>query len=192
MNGMHNRRSIRLPGYDYTQPGAYFITLVTQNRLPLFGEVRGGEVRLSLAGQIVRSEWLALFTRFPWVEPDEFVIMPNHLHGVLRWGEPDGSRWGEASAANLVSAPAFMTADASPLPNGTARGSLGAMVQNIKSVSTRKIHALRGTPGARVWQRNYYEHILRTDADLDNVRAYIRANPLQWETDRENPERKDK
>ena len=189
-----SRRSIRLPGYDYTQSGAYFVTICTQDRLPLFGEVSGGIMRLDQIGQIVSTCWAALPAAFPYITLADWVVMPNHFHAIVII---NGGK-GEASAGRMNDDPMGFAADASPLqdarpyaptlnrPNGTNPGSLGAFLQNFKSVSTRKINTLRGTPGLRLWQRNYYEHILRSDDDLNRVRTYIRENPISWVFDREN------
>ena len=177
---------------------------MTQGREPLLAQVAAGEALLSEFGRRVRAEWFRApgFHRAAQVEPDEFVVMPDHVHGIV-WladigaGEASaagcldipkirgaGIGAGEASAAGHLDKPKIRGADASPLPlprNGTAAGSLGAILQNFKSITTRKINALRGTPGQQVWQRNYYEHIVRSSAELDRIRAYIRDNPLRWD-----------
>jgi len=151
------RRSLRLKGYDYAQPGAYFVTICTHRHQPLFGEVVDGAMQLHAFGQIVWEEWfrsaeiraeIVLFS-------DEFVVMPNHLHGIVWIVEAD----------NAVGATGRSPLQKRPLspPRGPAPRSLGAFVAGFKSIVTKRINALRGTPGARVWQRNYYEHIIRTE-----------------------------
>ena len=180
----HHRRSIRLKGYDYTQPGAYFVTLVAHQRDCLFGEIVDDKMRLNAVGELAQGIWLSLPRHFPALTLDEWVIMPNHLHGVLvigGAGEAD-HRKGEASAVRLSGIAEPLAADASPL-HGTQSASVGAIVQNYKSVTARKINAHRRTPGALVWQRNYYEHIVRNDADLHRIRQYIVNNPLKWTLD---------
>ena len=182
----HHRRSIRLPGYDYSNPGAYFVTIVTQARVSLFGEVAGGEMSLGLAGQCAAVIWQTLPNHFA-VTLDTWVVMPNHLHGILVIHDPCK---GEASGAVSTIIRTGSLPDASPLPpHGTQSGSLGAILQNYKSVTTRRINALRGTSGNPVWQRNYYEHIVRDESELDRIRQYIVENPAKWQNDQENPER---
>lgn len=174
----HHRRSIRLKGYDYTQPGAYFITICTQDRAHLFGEVVDREMRLNDAGRIVREEWFKTAQLRPYVRLDEneFVVMPNHVHGII-WIVDD------VGATRRV-AP---TTDAAP--HGPKSGSIGAIIGQFKSAATKSINALRGIPGAPGWQRNYYEHIIRDEDALNRIRAYILTNPLRWALDRENPAR---
>lgn len=175
---LHHRRSIRLKGYDYAFPGAYFVTLVAHQRQCLFGQVVGEEVRLTVIGDIVEQTWLGLVKFFP-IELVAWVVMPNHFHGIIGWGEASaGFSWPKAEAS---------VADASPLPTGTASGSLGAIIQNFKSITTRRINRLRHKPGGKVWQRNYYEHIIRNQAEMEKIAAYIETNPSNWLEDEEYP-----
>jgi REP element-mobilizing transposase RayT len=172
---IHHRRSIRLAGYDYSLPGAYFVTLNTQEQVCIFGEVVDDEVRLSSIGEIVRRCWLDLPNHF-LIDLDVWVVMPNHLHGIILLRGK-----GEASGDSGDALDSYPPPDASPLrPYGTGANSLGAIIQNFKSISTRKINQVQGTPGGRVWQRNYYEHVVRDDADLERIRQYIDDNPLRW------------
>ncbi len=166
---VHHRRSIRLKEYDYTQKGAYFITIVTYQREPLFGEIVDGVMQLNEWGEIARREWFKTAELRPFVElyEDEFVVMPNHAHGILWMNDDVG--------AERRSAPTDM-------PHVTA-GSLGAIVRAYKSAVTYAINAARQTRGMVVWQRNYYEHIIRNDADLNRIRNYIVNNPLKWADD---------
>ncbi len=145
----HHRRSIRLQGYDYARPGAYFVTICTHNRECTLGQIEGGKMIPSEWGRVVYECWRAVPSHFPNVTLDTFVAMPNHVHGIIvirdEWGDDDGR--GEA----------FLKAqNASPL-QGTQPGSLAAIVQNFKSVSTRKINQMHGTSRMPLWQRNYYE-----------------------------------
>ena len=178
----HRRRSIRLRGYDYTQPGAYFVTICTHNRELLFGRVVDGEMVLNAYGEIVWEEWFKTAQVRPYVElfADEFVVMPNHIHGVV-WivGDMVGA---QRRCAPTKPKPGGVT------PNNVAPGSLGAIIRAFKSAVTRRINQMRGTPGARVWQRNYYEHIIRNDRALNAIRRYIAENPLRWHLDRYNPD----
>jgi REP element-mobilizing transposase RayT len=194
----HHRRSIRLPGYDYTQPGAYFITIVTHERMLSFGEIVDGEMRLNEYGQIVRAEWFQTAVVRPYVvlHPDEFVVMPNHVHGIVSivdMGGMDDDVGAQRRCAPTTTNPTNTAptptrrAVGGATPTNVIPGSLGAIVRSFKSATTKRINALRGTPGAPVWQRNYYEHIIRTDHALARIRDYIQSNPQRWADDQENP-----
>ncbi len=165
---------MRLKGHDYSQAGAYFVTLCTQSRECLFGEIVDMEMRLNELGRIVSECWDDMPKHFPNVELDEFVMMPNHMHGIILITVDVGAKHLQIAA------------NASPL-HGTQSGSLGAIIQNFKSVSTRKINQLREPRGVTIWQRNYFEHIIRNDKELNSIRDYIAANPARWEEDKENP-----
>ena len=192
MSLYHRRRSIRLKGYDYTQPGAYFVTICTHQRQPLFGRVVDGNMALNAYGEIVREEWFRTAQVRPYVElfKDEFVVMPNHIHGIIwivaRDDAPDMTH--RAVGAQRRCAPTINTQPRGVTPNNVTPRSLGAIVRGFKSAVTKRINALRGTPGAPVWQRNYYEHIIRDERALDAIRRYIAANPLRWHLDRYNPD----
>ncbi len=172
----HHRRSIRWKGYDYAQPGAYFVTICTHERAHLFGKVVKGEMRLNAWGRIVREEWFKTEAIRPYVElnDNEFVVMPNHIHGII-WIVDDV---GDVGATRRI---------APTMPRGPVPGSIGAIVGQFKSAVTRQINALRGTSGAPVWQRNYYEHVIRTERALNAIRRYITENPWRWHLDRYNP-----
>lgn len=183
----HHRRSIRLKGYDYTTAGAYFITICTHQRECLFGAIEDGEMQLNLFGEIAQSGWLKVSCHFQLVRLDQFVVMPNHIHGIIWLGNMNGR--GEAFAPRLLQFNQDTDANASPLPlDGTQSGSIGAIVQNFKSVSARRINQIRKTAGGPVWQRNYYEHIIRDDRALQNIRQYIQNNPLSWRQDQVHPD----
>ncbi len=163
---IHRRRSIRLKAYDYSQPGAYSVTVVTQNRIPLFGEIVDGEMVLNNTGQSIGDAWEWLGTRYPHVHLDEYVVMPNHLHGIIVIS--DEGKGGSRTAP-------------------TAHKPLGRLVAAFKTVTTKQFNLAHGTPGQLLWQRNYYEHVIRNDDEMERVREYISMNPMQWETDSENP-----
>ena len=173
----HHRRSTRLSGYDYRQAGAYFVTICTQNRECLFGDVNDGRVVLSGPGEMIESVWHGLPERYPGVIVDAFVVMPNHIHGVV----------------TLVGAGASACPDGSGQPQGVAPTlSLPDVVHRLKSLTTaryrREVRESGWQPFAgRLWQRNYYEHVIRDEDDLDRVRRYIAENPLRWDDDPENP-----
>ena len=194
----HHRRSIRLKGYDYSQAGAYFITIVTQGRTCLFGDVEDGEMRLSTWGEIAREEWFKTAQIRPYVRlhDAEFVVMPNHVHGIIWIVDDDDNVVGARRrhvGARRRRAPTGRDAPVSDHDTTVERfgvpvcGSIPTIVRAFKSATTKRVNALRNTPGAPVWQRNYSEHIIRSEESLNRIRDYIANNPLQWEWDRENP-----
>jgi REP element-mobilizing transposase RayT len=240
----HHRRSIRLPGYDYTSPGAYFVTICVQNRECLLGQVIDGGMMVDPAGSVVQQTWNDLPRRFPSVELDAFVVMPNHVHGiiVLRGRDPavgaqfiaprsiaprsiaprsdvpapDGGSTAPSRAMNqgpmnrgamdlgaMNRAPTRRSQsgggarDDSAMNRGTMARSLrrpssgggpalGDVVRAFKAASTISTRRL-GLPSF-AWQRNYYEHIIRSEAALDRIREYILRNPDHWAHDEENPD----
>jgi putative transposase len=198
---MRNRRSIRLKGYDYRSCGAYFITICTHERVCLFGDIVNGRMHLNRAGGIVHQHIHTLPRHFPRLAVDASIVMPNHVHFVLLLH--DAGR-GEASVHLRTSSRSNrelppeavrpVPADASPLPSpqnirpaGTVPGSVGAIVQNLKSVTTRRINRMTGMPGNRIWQRNYWDRIIRNPSEFERVRQYILENPLRWEKDGLHP-----
>ena len=170
----HHRRSIRLGGYDYSQAGAYFVTICTQDRQSLFGEIVEGEMRLNEYGWVVAECWEWLDQRYQHVDLDGWVVMPNHLHGVIMID--DVGRGGSGRGGSRT-APTDMA----------KRKPLGRLIGAFKTVSAKQINNLRGMSGAPVGQRNYYEHVIRAEDELDRIRGYIDDNPRMWEMDRENP-----
>jgi len=157
----HHRRSIRLKEYDYEQPGAYFVTIVTHQRELLFDD--------SVLRRIAQTMWSRIQSHFAQVTLDEWIVMPNHIHGILVIEDrpEEGKR---------------VTAAGAPSP-----GSLGIIVGNFKSVTARRINRVRKTPDTLVWQRNYYERVIRNERELAAIRKYIAQNPQNWELDREHP-----
>ena len=180
------RRSLRLKGYDYAQAGAYFVTTCTQDRTCLFGEVADDRICLNAAGQLAAILWSALPTRFPGIDLDAFIVMPNHVHGIVV--VPDRAA---TVGAPLVGARA---ADAGERAATRAAPTIGNIVGAFKSLFT--VEYIQGVKEGRwprfrgrVWQRNYYEHVIRDEPDLARVRCYIDENPLRWALDDENPQR---
>ena len=175
----HNRRSIRLRGYDYSQAGAYFVTVCAHDRMCLFGEIMDGKMHLNDAGRMVEKWWLALNRKFSTMETDEYIVMPNHFHGIV-----------VIVGADLCVCPVPVGAHAGV---GAHTGApLPAIIQWFKTMTTNEY--IRGvkTSGwlpftGKLWQRNYYEHIIRNEESLNHIREYIANNPMQWELDRENP-----
>jgi putative transposase len=187
----HHRRSIRLKNYDYSQEGAYYVTIVTWQREFLFGEIVNKEMMLNKVGKIVEWEWLELPKRLRYVELGAYVVMPNHFHGILFIHENVGAtRQGQTmslSGADPLQTVTTEGIDGSPLPRGPKPASLGAIIAQFKSRVTKRIWKFPEFKETPVWQRNYYEHIIRDEKDLQNKTDYIEANPLLWDEDDENP-----
>jgi putative transposase len=172
----HHRRSIRLRDYDYSQTGAYFVTICSWNRECIFGDILDGDIRLNEFGQIVKKEWLQTGDIRHNLELDEFIIMPNHIHGIIVLNDIVGAtrRVARNWAIHRI-APTLQS------------NSIGSIIGQFKSIVSKQINLIRNTPGFPVWQRNYYEHIIRNEDELNRVREYIINNPLQWADDENNP-----
>ena len=173
----HRRRSSRLRGYDYSRPGAYFVTICTHGRERLFGTVAGEAVRLNRYGIVAADEWVRSAEVRAEIELEAFVVMPNHIHGIVLITDDVGATG--VGAQGLA-----------PLPEPKQKPtlyrpprSLGSFVAGYKMAVTRRINRMRNTPGARVWQRNYYERIIRDDDEARRARAYINENPARWAED---------
>ena len=166
---MRYRRSIRLPAFDYSSGNSYFLTLVTHHRQNLFGILQNGKVDLSRLGEFVRENWMAIPDHFANAELDEFVVMPNHLHGIINLFE-------DRRRGTIYRAPT--EAFGKPVP-----GSIPTIIRTFKASVTRKAREELGV--SPVWQRNYYEHIIGLDAEYDEIVEYIHCNPLNWLNDDE-------
>ncbi|VFM96988.1 MAG: hypothetical protein BECKG1743D_GA0114223_101227 [Candidatus Kentron sp. G] len=217
---IHHRRSIRLPGYDYALPGAYFVTICVQHEKYLLGNVADGEVVSNDAGGMVRTVWDEIPSHHPGAGIDAFVVMPNHVHGIIvitdgeDMEEYDGGGTGGASKPGVrpyqiqgihnrgdrgehkvrpYEASAGIhsggTSAAGIRPHGTLPGTVGRIVQGFKSITTHEYTKgvkNRGWPPfpGKLWQRNYWEHIIRDEREWDEIREYIHNNPIRWESDR--------
>ena len=146
---MTERQHRRLPVWDYRQPGLYFVTIVAAKRLPRFGRVDQVEVRLTAAGRVVEEEWSSLSLAYPSVRLDAFVLMPDHLHGILDFQRSD-------------------------------HGGLSEAVRRFKARSTRRVNLAAGSQGRPLWQRSFYERIIRGEGELARLRDYIAGNPARW------------
>ena len=182
----HHRRSVRLRGYDYSQPGEYFVTLCAEDMKALFGRVVNGRMELNAFGEIADQEWRQSSAIRHELELDEWVVMPNHLHGIVRIVGPARSIVGAQGLVPLRSALAKQ--GGTRIPPRHPR-SLASFVGGLKSAVKTRINEMRGTPRAPVWQENYHEHVIRNPHELEILRDYIRHNPLRWACDRYNPER---
>ena len=170
MTILKHRRSLRLSGYDYSQAGAYFITICVRNRQRLLGTIINDQMQLNPYGKIAETSWQWLSQAYDYVESDEWIIMPNHLHGII-----------------------FISADcrggSRTAPTGESKMKpLGRLIGAFKTISTKQINFIRKTNGVLFWQRNFYEHVIRDGHALNRIREYITTNPLRWDLDRENPQ----
>lgn len=181
-----HRRSIRLRGYDYAQAGAYFVTVVIKDRENLFGDIVDGEMRLNDGGRIIQATWDELPDHYLGVECDSFVVMPNHVHGIIVLVHDVGASGIDVGAGLKPAQPGFRPTIA-PRVGLKPAPTLSEIVRAFKTFSARQINDIRRTPGVPVWQRNYYEHIVRSETELIRIREYVANNPPQWEMDRENP-----
>lgn len=177
---IHHRRSIRLQHHDYSQAGLYFLTLCVQNKESLFGEIIDNQMILNAAGQMIEKEWLALKKRFLHVELHEYVVMPNHFHAIIEVGN------------------SLMVNQQKGRPQGfaptmeTNNKTVGAIIGAFKSITT--IEYIRGVKTlhwqgfeSKLWQRNYWEHVIRHEQSRNEIAHYIMSNPQQWEMDKLRP-----
>ena len=181
------RRHLRLLGFDYSGESAYSVTICTRERECLFGAVVDGKMRLNDVGRVVQTIWGGLLERFPTIESDAFVVMPKHVHGILLVGAalapPKRCKVGAGLALPVGGA-------TSSAPTRSASTTLGTVVRAFKSICAIGVNRLLSRSGQPLWQRSYYEHIIRDEESLNRIREYIGTNPLRWQLDRENPERK--
>jgi putative transposase len=143
--------------YDYARDEVYFVTICAFQESPLFGEITGGQMQLNACGELVQCEWLRLQASAPFLSPDAFVVMPNHVHGILALRNLHGDTW--------------------------ARGSFEWVIAGFKLQTTLQANTLRGTSGEKIWQRNSYDRLIQNARDLDYLRQYIDCNPTRWQTD---------
>ncbi len=195
------RRALRLKGYDYAQPGGYFVTICTQGGKCLFGKVVEEEMRLNPAGVMIEQAWHALSDCFPIVELDAFVVMPNHIHGIIILLDPSLIDPNRTVQDSTVGAPLVGARDEGrttrragtrPAPTIPRILSLGDVVGAFKSITTRQyisgVNTLGWAPfSKRLWQRNYWDRIIRNGKELDRIRQYIDDNPARWHWDKFNP-----
>ena len=177
---IHHRKSMRLKHYDYAEMGAYFVTICTHDRVCLFGEVVDREMVLNAAGEMVKNYWMDIAKRFEGVERDEFIVMPNHFHGILFLVGAD-----RCVCPDMVDEQNPKTGRHIGLP-------LPTIIQWFKTMTTNEYirnvkHANWPAFCGRLWQRNYYEHIIRDESELNRIREYVINNPVAWDKDEENP-----
>ncbi len=183
---IHHRKSIRLKGYDYTQAGLYFITICTQNRDCLFGEIRTDEMKLNDAGRMIETEWVKLKNRFQNIEIHEYIAMPNHFHGIL---EIVGSTVGATLVVAQNNNGATTDNNGATTRVAPTGKTIGDMMDAFKSITTveyiRGVKTLGWKPfDGKLWQRNYWEHIIRNGNDFNRIAEYIINNPKNWDNDK--------
>lgn len=184
---IHHRRSIRLRDYDYTRGNVYFVTICAWQRECLFGEVVNGAMRLNAYGEIVQQEWSLTAALRDYVMLDEFIVMPNHCHAVLMI---DDCRGTACRAHGVDGGIDEGTARRAPTVESFGRpvtGSLATIVRSFKSAVSKRVNVLRDNPGVPVWQRNYYERVIRDEQELAAIRQYIVNNPAKWAEDENYP-----
>ena len=184
----HRRRTVRLPEYDYASVGYYFVTVCAHQHRCVFGEIQNDEMQVNAVGQIVEACWREIPRHFAHSGLDVFIVMPNHVHGIV--------------VINEMEAPSASMNKDQPDGRGTAcraptreefgkpvHGSLATIIRSFKSACTKQINVLRRTPGQSVWQRGFYDRVIRDEVELRAVREYIVYNPLKWDLDEEHPDR---
>ena len=169
-NIYHDRKNLRLPDFHYSSPYAYFVTVCMYHKQCLFGEIKNGTMHLNSNGNIVKKCCNDLQTHYVGINNDVFVVMPNHLHGIILIGDENGR-------------------DGSK-PSPTKTHNLSEIVRAFKTYSSKGINELNQTPGINIWQRSFYEHVIRNENDYSEIGEYIFYNPAKWETDKENIDRK--
>lgn len=187
----HQRQSIRLQEYDYAQPGTYFVTIVSYRRRNLFGQIINGEMILSQVGEIVKQTWRDIPNHFPNTSIEIFIVMPNHIHGIINIIE--NRPVGATHESPLPDSPPVESLQPEPLPRPLPESqiksttlkpqTLGVIVGLFKSTASKRIHQSGLLNHQRIWQRNYYDHIIRNEEDLQQIIAYIQSNPISWEAD---------
>ena len=180
-NAYKRRTTLRLPGYDYTQAGAYFVTMCTYGQECILGHVSDETMILNQLGQIVDEEWMRSGELRAEIDVDVHVIMPNHLHGIVVINPEDHM----VKKARLRKEHHDLSG--SSQKSGLMKKSLGSFIAGFKSAVTKRSKALSEKSQKSVWQRNYYDHIIRNDDDLVRVREYIINNPAHWHKDRFHP-----
>ena len=177
------KSSPRLQGYNYALAGYYFLTICTAGREPRFGSVQSEQMVLNAAGKVIGQSWLDLPNHYSHLALDEFIVMPNHLHAIIILQEGGGrDRFINLSLQN----PSIQKSGEDGAQSSIQKD-LSEIIRGFKTWSARKINELEGTTGTSVWQRSYYDHIIRDEKSLDSIRVYIRENPLKWALDAENP-----
>ena len=167
------RKTFRLKNFDYSSKGAYFVTICTINSIPIFGEIINGIIVLNESGKIANEEWFNTGIKRENIQLDEFIVMPNHIHGIIF----------------IVSDTARCVPTSGKREFGKmTKNSLSSVVRAFKSATTRRINISRNSTGEKIWQGRFYEHIILNEDELNKIREYINLNPRKWEFEKEQPE----
>jgi putative transposase len=177
---IHHRKSVRLKEYDYSNAGAYYVTICVKNKECLLGSIHQGEMVLNEYGNVANKFWEWLSKQYVHVSLDEFIVMPNHLHGIIVIN--DDCR-GEVSSPLLKTDNYIKMGGVIP---PLRKRTLGQIIGYFKYQTTKQINIIRNTPGFPIWQRNYYEHVIRNERELNAIREYIIYNPMKWDEDEYN------
>ncbi|KOR35629.1 transposase [Planktothricoides sp. SR001] len=185
---IHKRQSIRLKGYDYSQSGFYFITICCYQRECLFGDIINSQIILNNFGELVKKEWLKSAEIRKEIKLGEFVIMPNHFHGIVIINQTNNNyNHVHTNDVGANGRSPLQEIQSSPQQISMTPKSLSSLIAGFKSATTKKINIIRNTPKTPVWQRNYYDHIIRNDESLERIREYVQNNHLSWENDQLHP-----
>ena len=181
---LHRRRSIRLKGYDYSQGGAYFITICTQNRECSFGDIMDGRMGLNDAGQMIERWWNELMGKYPHIKIDAYIVMPNHFHGIIIVG---ATLCGRPEIINRqphhqIGQPHRVAPTIGEIIDWFKTMTINEYIRGVKQHNWQPFHG-------KLWQRNYYDRIIRNEKELNQIREYIFNNPFQWAEDEYNPEK---
>ncbi len=169
---IHNRKSIRLPDYDYSQNGAYFVTICSYQKSHLFGDIQNGQIILNKIGATAKACWEAIPDHFTDVTLLDSVIMPNHIHGIIVIQNDNDLNKNKFSKGATCCAP--------------TKGSLGEIIRSFKGAVTRTVNSQTLPVPGQLWQRGYYEHVIVSDRELRQISDYISNNPVNWGSDEEN------
>ena len=179
---IHHRRSIRLQNYDYSQEGSYFITICTKNRESLFGEISDGKMQLNIAGQIANDEWLKTPQVRPSISLGAFVVMPNHVHGIINIFAKGTLLHGRGTM-HRAPTKVYMEIPTVEQFGKPTSNTIPTIIRGYKSAVTSKINELQGTWGQSIWQRNYHEHVIRNEESYKHISEYIINNTRKWKDD---------
>jgi putative transposase len=168
---VHHRRSIRLKGFDYSSVNAYFVTVCVEKRRCQLGEIANSEMVLNECGKVVVECWTDLPNHYSNIQLDQYVVMPNHFHGIIQIGGVE------------LKADSVLPERAGYKPAPTNTHGLSEIVRGFKTFSARRINMMLRITGKAFWQRNYYEHVIRNDNDSNRIRQYIVTNPANWQSD---------
>lgn len=167
----HHRRSIRIPGFNYAAAGWFFVTVCTHERKSILSLIENNAVNVTAFGHLTEMCWAEIPRHFPNVQVDEFVVMPNHVHGIIVIDIEQGTAC-RAPTAEVFGRP--------------VTASLSTIIRSFKSAASKQINEVRETPGSPVWQRGFYERVIRNERELIRFRNYIDGNPSRWADDPEN------